>query len=114
MSKWSKVLYRLAVLDCDIMPGSEVTTSATLAKICKLSRKDTLKELRELKAKGWVATAYESYYDERRERWCILRGWRTTRKARETPEYKKAYDRERLICRQCFDIDIGELKIEES
>ena len=112
-NEWSRVLYKLAVIDCAIMPGGEVTPSATLAKLCKLSRKDTLKELRRLKAQGLVVSAHDSYYDHHSERSYLLTGWHTTKKARETPEYRKAYDRERRICKEIFNIDIGELTDEE-
>lgn len=37
-----------------------------------------------------------------------LWGWQITKKAETTHEYAKAYEKERKLCKKCFDIDIGE------
>ena len=37
-----------------------------------------------------------------------MSGYKITDKAKETPEYKKAWEAERQICKIAFGIDIGE------
>lgn len=102
------VLYHLACADCSIMDGWHPTSSKGLAKACGLSLKETLKELRKLKAQGLAKAFCEAFYNEYREHWQVYWGWGTTLKAHDTDEFKKAWAREREICKKCFDIDIGE------
>ena len=106
----NKVLYHLAVTDCDIMDGWHPTGSKTLASLCELSLKETLKELRKLKKQGLVKSFCEAYYNDIDEHYQVFWGWGTTLKAKETEEYKQAYARERQLCKEIFEIDLGDLE----
>lgn len=71
-----------------------------------MSLHKTRKILKELKAKGLVKSDREVIRDPG-EGIAILNGYTITNKARETPEYKKAFEEERRICKKCFGIDIA-------
>lgn len=104
----NNVLYHLACASYDIMNGWHPMPSRILAEVCGLTIKETLKELRKLKAQGLAKSFCESFYNEYGEHWQVLWGWTITPKAHETEECKKAWARERELCKKCFDIDIGE------
>ena len=101
------VLYRLCRHDVSIDMYSWVPyPSTSLSKSCGLSLYQTRKELKKLKEQGLVESCIDSISDD--EGTCVLRGYHITEKAKETEEYKKAWQEEREICKECFGIDIGE------
>lgn len=102
-----KVFECLCSMSCDIMDGYHLISSTNIAKILELSQKDVLKELRRLKKEGLVYSSWENYYSEWHEQWFITSGWAITEKAKQTEQYKNAWEKERQICQECFNIDIG-------
>jgi len=89
-----------------MMDGWHPYPSTALSKATGLSLYKTRKILKELKAKGLVKSDREVIRDPE-EGTAILNGYTITNKARETPEYKKAFEKERRICKECFGIDIA-------
>ena len=102
-----RVFECLCSASCDIMDGYHLISSKNIAKLLELPQKDVLKELRRLKKEGLVYSSWESFYSEYYERCFITSGWAITEKAKQTEQYKSAWEREREICQECFDIDIG-------
>ena len=100
------VLYRLCRHNVSIMDGWRPFPSTCLSVVCKLSLYQTRKELKKLKEQGLVESCIDSISDDVGT--SVLRGYHITEKAKETEEYKKAWQEEREICKECFGIDIGE------
>ena len=69
----------------------------------------TRKELKRLKDLGYVVSDRYCYIGEDRN--TLLSGYTITDKAKETEEYKKAYEEERIHFKECFGIDIGEEEV---
>ena len=65
------------------------------------------KHLKELKQEGLITS--DLYIEQGEERPILIRGYTLTEAGKKTSEYKLAYDIERRICKECFDIDIGEV-----
>lgn len=102
----NEVLYHLCLHSVDIMDGWLPFPSTVLSKICEMSLYKTRKELKKLKDQGFVKSIRECMSDDEGN-W-IINGYTITEKAKETEEFKKAWEREREICKQCFGIDRGE------
>jgi hypothetical protein len=66
------------------------------------------KYLKELKATGLIDS--DLYVDQGEERPILVRGYIVTPEGRNTKEYEMAHELERRICKECFDIDIGDVK----
>lgn len=103
----NEVLYELCCyyineIDCPKSPVSSRSISFEL----NLTVSQTRYRLRKLKKLGYVETTSEFVISED----CNLpyHGWTITDKAKETEEYKKAWEEERALCKKCFDMDIGE------
>jgi hypothetical protein len=65
------------------------------------------KLLRQLKQEGLIDS--DLYVDQGEERPILIRGYIVTEKGKKTNEYKLAHELERKICKECFDIDIGDV-----
>jgi DNA-binding PadR family transcriptional regulator len=65
------------------------------------------KLLKELKQEGLIDS--DLYVEQGEERPILVRGYVVTEKGKQTAEYKLAWEMERKICKDCFDIDIGEV-----
>ncbi len=65
------------------------------------------KLLKELKQEGLIDS--DLYVDQGEERPILIRGYVVTEKGKNTNEYRLAHEVERKICKECFDIDIGEV-----
>jgi hypothetical protein len=65
------------------------------------------KHLKALKQEGLIDS--DLYVDQGEERPILVRGYVVTEKGRKTNEYKLAHETERRICKECFDIDIGDV-----
>lgn len=102
-----RVFECLCSASCDIMDGWHLISSKNIAKLLEIPQKDVLKELRRLKKEGLVYSSWENFYSEYYERWFITSGWAITEKAKQTEQYKRAWEREREVCQECFNIDIG-------
>lgn len=106
------VLYRLCRHDVAIDMYSWVPyPSTSLSKSCGLSLYQTRKELKKLKEQGLVDSFIDSISDD--EGTCVLRGYGVTKKGKQTEEYKKAWEEERKLCKEIWNIDIGEVKEDE-
>lgn len=81
--------------------------ATAIAQILGMSVHKVRYHLRKLRAKGLVDSFYEGGITEDGDVFCY-RGWTITKDAFSTEEYKKAHEREREICKKCFNIDIGE------
>lgn len=106
----NKVLYHLCRQNVSIMDGWLPFPSTALSESCGITLYQTRKELKKLKEQGLVASDIQTISDD--EGTVILRGYTITKKGMKTEEYKKAYNEERELCKECFEIDIGELKDE--
>lgn len=102
----NRVLYTLCRHNLNIMDGWLPFPSTAISRILDISLYKTRKELKKLKEQGLVESCIDSISDD--EGTCVLRGYRITEKAKETEEYKKAFEEERKICKECFGIDIRE------
>ena len=60
-----------------------------------------------LMVQGLVNSFHYGGMTEDGEVFCLW-GWQITKKAESTQEYAKAYEKERKLCKDCFDIDIEE------
>lgn len=103
----NEVLYELCwyyinTNDCSTAPVPSSSVSFRL----NLTVSQTRYRLRKLKKLGYVEMAYGFVISED----CHLPyyGWTITDKAKETEEYKKAWEEERALCKKCFDMAIGE------
>lgn len=94
------------------MDGWHPFPATDIAKILNMSVHKVRYHLRELKRQGLVNSFYEGGQTEDGEVFCF-HGWTVTKNAYTTEEYKKAHNEERELCKECFDIDIGELRSEE-
>jgi predicted ArsR family transcriptional regulator len=65
------------------------------------------KHLKALKQEGLVAS--DLYVDQGEERPILVRGYVVTKEGTKTSQYKLAHEVERRLCKECFDIDIGEV-----
>lgn len=103
----NEVLYELCchyinTNDCSNAPVSARSVSFSL----NLTVNQARYRLRKLKKLGYVETCSGYVISED----CRLPyyGWTITDKAKETEEYKKAWEEERALCKKCFDMNIGE------
>lgn len=104
MAEMNKVLYRLCRHCVSIMDGFIPFPSTVLCKLCGLSLYKTRKELKNLKEQGYVVA--DRYTENTEERTILINGYTITDKAKETEEYKKAYQEERELCWEAFGIRI--------
>ena len=65
------------------------------------------KLLKELKHEGLIDS--DLYVDQGEERPILIRGYVITEKGKDTDEYRMAWETERRICKECFNIDLGDV-----
>lgn len=65
------------------------------------------KLLKELKQEGLITS--DLLVEQGEERPILIRGYVLTEKGKQTVEYKLAHEAERKICKECFNIDIGDI-----
>jgi DNA-binding PadR family transcriptional regulator len=65
------------------------------------------KLLKELKQEGLITS--DLWVEQGDERPILVRGYVLTEKGKDTDEYRQAWERERQICKECFDFDIGDV-----
>lgn len=100
------VLYQLCRY-CISIVGSQYPVPARLiAEYLNLTINQARYRLKKLKQLGLAESCCETnrdYYV-----YSLCNGWRLTDKAKETEEYKKAWEEEKALCKKCFGMDIGE------
>ncbi|WP_305084794.1 hypothetical protein [uncultured Dubosiella sp.] len=102
----NEVLYKLCRHCVGVMDGWHPYPSTALSKNCGLSLYRTRKELKKLKEQGLVVSDMEFLSDEDGN--YIIRGYTITEKAKQTEEYLKAWEEEKMLCAVVFGFDIGE------
>lgn len=98
------VLYHLCRHCVGTMDGWIPYPSTILCKVCNLSLYKTRKELKTLKEKGYVIA--DRYVEKTEEGQILINGYTITEKAKETEEFKKAFDEEKQLVKKCFNFDI--------
>lgn len=106
----NNVLYKLCLHCVDIMDGYIPFPSTILSKSCNLSLYKTRKELKALKEQGYVVA--DRYTENTEERTILINGYRITDKAKETEEYKKAFEVERKLVSDVYGFDISQMEFE--
>ena len=102
---WNDVLYHLCRHCVSIVQGWIPLPSTVLSQDINKSLYQTRKELKKLKEQGLILSV--RYCEVGEDRNYLMAGYQITDKAKETPEYKKAWEEERQICKEAFGIDIG-------
>lgn len=90
-----------------IMDGWIPYPSTCIAETTGLRLYYVRKLLKELKQDGLIES--DLYVEQGEERPILVRGYVVTEKGKKTTEYKLAHEVERKICKECFNIDIGEV-----
>lgn len=101
------IFYVLCRHSVSIMDGWIPFPSTCIAQTTQIDLKIVRKELKRLKQEGLVDS--DLYVEMGEERPILVRGYILTEKGKETEEYKCAHEVERRICKEVFDIDIGEV-----
>lgn len=105
---FDKILYTLCRHNVGIMDGWHPFPATTISQILEINVGQVRYHLKKLKEKGLVNSCHEGGMTEDGEVFCLW-GWTITEKAIKTEEYRKAYEEERILCKECFDIDIGDV-----
>lgn len=92
---------------CSIMDGWIPYPSTCIAETTGLKLYYVRKLLKELKQEGLIDS--DLWVEQGEERPILARGYIVTEKGKKTNEYQLAHEIERKICKECFDIDIGEI-----
>lgn len=109
MSIWNPILFSLCMHSCSIMDGWIPYPSTCISRSTKIELSIVRKELKRLKKEGLVDS--DLYVDRGEDRPILIRGYIITEKGKDTDEYRKAWEMERRICKECFDIDIGGVEV---
>ena len=102
----NKVLLYLCSHCVSIMDGYIPFPSTVLSKVCGLSLYKTRKELKTLKEQGYVIA--DRYTEVTEDGNILLNGYTITDKAKETEEYKTAFECERKIVKEIWGFDLKE------
>lgn len=98
----NKVLYYLCWYA--VMPGRYYPIPSTLlSRLCNTSLYKTRKEINKLKEQGLIVS--DRYCEIGEDRNYLINGYTITEKAKETEEYKIAYENEQQIFKECFGVD---------
>lgn len=100
------ILYNLCRHNVSIMDGWHPYPATCISKMLNIPLGKVRYHLRKLKKEGLVESIHEGGMTEDGEVYCLW-GWCITEKAHETEEYKKAYEKERNLCIECFGWDCG-------
>jgi hypothetical protein len=103
-----KIFALLCSHSCNIMCGWVPYPSTVIhEQMPSISLYKVRKYLKALKQEGLVDSDLYVEYGE--DRPILVRGWVVTEKGRKTNEYRLAHEIERKLCKECFDIDIGDV-----
>lgn len=97
----NQTLYYLCRHAVDIMDGWRPFPARLIAEETGVSLSTARRNLRKLKAEGYADTICENMMPDD-EQPLPYHGWTITNKARETEEYKRAWEEEKQICRKVF------------
>lgn len=102
-----KIFWIMCKHHCSLMDGWVPYPSTIIQRqIPNLSLYKVRKYLKELKQEGYIDS--ELYVDTSwDERPVLVRGYNLTSKGANTHLCDLAHERERRICKECFDFDIG-------
>lgn len=92
---------------CSIMDGWVPYPSTIIASITGWRLYYVRKLLKQLKQDGLIESALYVETGEDLDRPALIRGYTLTETGKKTINYKIAYERERAICKECFNMDIG-------
>lgn len=107
----NQILLKLCQHSVSVAHGSWYPYPSTcLAKECDMSLYKTRKELKMLKEQGLVAS--EQYCEVGEDRNILISGYTITDKAKDTEEYRTAWESERALYKEVYDFDIGDAKNE--
>lgn len=98
------ILYKLCRHCVDVMGGYYPMPSTLLSKDTGLSLYKTRKELKALKNLGLVIS--DRYCVVGEDKNYLLNGYTITEKAKDTEEYKTAYEEEKVIFKKCFGYEL--------
>ena len=93
---------------CSIMDGWIPYPSTCIAGSTGWRLAYVRKLLKELKKEGLIDS--DLYVERGEERPILVRGYTLTEAGKKTGEYKLAWEKEREVCRQCFNFDIGSIE----
>ena len=96
------VLYAICRVYMNIMTNRIPIPSTTIADELKISVYQVRKELKKLKEAGLVVSIM--YCDINQFGNFILRGYTITEKAKDTKEYKTAYEESEKVMKECFEM----------
>ena len=102
-----EIFYKLCRHCVSIMDGWHPYPATCIAETLGVSVHKVRYHLRKLKEEGLVYSFQEGGMEEDGQVFC-LRGWGITRKAVDTKEYEKAFEKERELCKEYLGIDIGQ------
>lgn len=102
----NRILLLLCATDVSICGEPNILPSTYLADQLDVTVYAARKELKRLKAEGLVVS--DRYCCVTEDGNFIVAGFCITAKAKQTSEYASAWERERKICKEIWDIDIGE------
>ena len=101
--RMNDILYQLCRHNVSIVGSQYPVPARLIAEHLNLTINQARYRLRKLKQLGLVESCPEIYRDDYS---CFLFvGWRLMDKAKETEEYKKAWEEERALCKKCFDME---------
>ena len=99
---------------CSAMDGWVPYPSTIIHKhMSHLSLYKVRKLLKELKSEGLIDSSIYVETGDDLDRPILVRGYEITKKALDTPEYERAWEAERELCKKCFEFDIGPVRKEE-
>lgn len=106
MSDKARVFNILCQHCCSIMDGWIPYPSTCIAGTTGWRLYYVRKLLKQLKQEGLITS--DLYVEQGEEHPILVRGYIVTEKGKDTEEYRTAWEVERRICKECFEIDIGE------
>ena len=95
------VIFHLCRHCVGIMDGWMPYPAWSIAQQCGVSVSTARRRLRKLKDEGYVDNIVHYWY-EQEELLPPYHGWTITPKAKETTEYKAAWEAEKKLCREIF------------
>ena len=104
-----RIFYILCRHSCGIMDGwIPLPSTAIHTQIPSTTLYAVRKYLKALKQEGLIDS--DLYVEQGDEHPVLIRGYVVTEKGRKTDDYRLAHECERRICKECFDIDIGDVE----